>query len=288
MLAAVGLFARHVEITNHVTLILALLSPVLVSAVPIAGLCFALRRRWALAGCAGVLTVALVAILMPPPVATVDGVGIRVMSANVLLGRADPTAVVALARRHADVVSIQELTPGGLAQLSANGIDQDFPHRIARAQEGGSGAGLWSRYPLHDIGPVSEPMPVTAGVDVPGASTAPTLVVVHLSAPWPWPIEWWRSDVASVAASLDRRAGTVIAAGDFNSTRAMTQFRRILDMGYHSAGALAPTYPADSAVPPVLAIDHILIRNGSSERAWTADIPGSDHRAVLATVQIPR
>lgn len=91
-----------------------------------------------------------------------------------------------------------------------------------------------------------------------------------------------------MAASLDRLAGTVVAAGDFNSTRDMAQFRRILDSGYHGAGVFTPTYPADSALPPVLGIDHILTRNGSPGRTWTADIPGSDHRAVLATVQIPK
>ena len=288
MLAAAGLLARQIEITNHATLFLALASPVLMLAVPAAGLWFLLRRRWVPAACAGVGTGLLVAVLAPHPVSTVDGPEIRVMSANALQGGADPAAVLALARRDADVVSIQELTPGGLTQLSTMGIDKDFPYRIVRPEDGGFGAGLWSRYPLHDAGVVSEPIPITARVEVPGAGTPPTIVVVHLSAPWPWPVEWWRTDVAFAAESLDRLDGTVVAAGDFNSTRDMAQFRRILDDGYREADGFAPTYPADSAVPPVLAIDHILTRNGSPTRTWTADIPGSDHRAVLATVRIPK
>ena len=287
MLAAAGLLARQIDITNHATLILVLASPVLMLAIPAAGLWFLLRRRWVPATCAGVGTGLLVAVLAPHPGSTVDGPEIRVMSANVLQDGADPGAVLALARRHADVVSIQELTPGGLTQMSAMGIDKDFPYRIVRPEAGGSGAGLWSRYPLHDAGMVSEPIPITARVEVPGTATPPTVVVVHLSAPWPWPIEWWRNDIAFAAESLDRLEGTVVAAGDFNSTRDMAQFRRILDSGYRDAGVFAPTYPADSAVPPVLALDHVLVRNGSSSRARTADIQGSDHRAVFATVQIP-
>ncbi len=288
VVAATGLLARQIEITNHAALILALASPVLMLAVPAAGLWFLLRRRWVPATGASIGTAVIVAVLAPHPAATVDGPDIRVMSANVLEGRADPAAVVDLARRHADVVCIQELTPGGLTQLSARGIDEVFPHRIVRPEDGGFGAGLWSRYPLRDDGMASEPIPITAGLQLPGVRTEPTVAVVHLSAPWPWPIEWWRNDIAYAAEALDRLDGTVVAAGDFNSTRDMAQFRRILDSGYRDAGFFAPTYPADSAVPPVLAIDHILTRNGSPSAAWTVDIPGSDHRAVLATVQVPR
>ena len=288
VMALTGLVARQVEITNHATLILALTSPLLVLAVPAAGVWFVLRRRWVTAAVAAVLTGLLVAVLAPNPAAGLDGTGIRVMSANVLEGRGDPAVIVALARGHADIVGIQELTPEGLAQLSANGIDAEFPHRIVKPLAGGSGAGLWSRYPLQDSGPVSEPLPITAHLQMPGLPTPPTIVVVHLSAPWPWPIEWWRNDVAYAADALDSLAGTVIAAGDFNSTRDMAQFRRILDGGYHDAGVFAPTYPADSVISPVLPIDHVLVRHGSASRAWTADIEGSDHRAVFAKVQIPK
>ena len=38
--------ARQIEITNHTTLILALLSPYLMLAVPAAGIVYLLRRRW--------------------------------------------------------------------------------------------------------------------------------------------------------------------------------------------------------------------------------------------------
>ncbi len=75
--------------------------------------------------------------------------------------------------------------------------------------------------------------------------------------------------------------------GDFNSTLDMAQFRSILDSGYRDAAAFAPTYPADGRLPPMLPIDHILTRNSSSSEPWTATIPGSDHRALLATVQVP-
>ena len=46
---------------------------------------------------------------------------------------------------------------------------------------------------------------------------------------------------------------------------------------------MIPTYPADSLLPPVLTIDHVLV--GSRWRATdvrTLSVPGSDHRAVLA------
>lgn len=285
-LAVTALVARHLEITTHAALFLALGSPAMMVGLPLAAVWYLLRRRWAVAALAAGLTGALAIAVLPRTAEPVAGVALSVMSANLLQGRADPATVVELALDGVDLLAVQELTPDALNQLSARGIDSALPHRIVKPLRGGSGAGLWSRYPLREIGAWSEPIPITSQVAVPGVRTPPTAVVVHLSAPWPWPIEWWRSDVDHAAAALGGLEGTVVAAGDFNSTTDMAQFRRILDNGYRGADRFAATFPADSTLPPVLAIDHILVRNGSSS-VQTADIPGSDHRAVLATVGVP-
>lgn len=279
------LIVRHIEITNHATLILAVFSPYLLLAIPIVGAVHLLRRRWIPAASAGLASVVLAAVLLPHPMPGTEGSEVRVMTANLLQGNADARAVVDLARDHADVVSLQELTPESLKRLSANGIDAAFPYRITKALEGGSGAGLWSRHPLQETGAATEANPITARVNVSGS---PTVAVVHLSAPWPWPIDWWRNDIAQVTSTLDHLSGPVIVAGDFNSTRDMAQFRHILDNGFRDADLVAPTYPADSWVPPLLPIDHILTRGASSSDPWTAAIPGSDHRALLATIQVPQ
>lgn len=283
--------ARQIEITNHTALILAVLSPYLMLAVPAAGIIYLLRRRWVAATGALVITAVLAVILLPPSNSPISGgTTIRVMSANLLQGRADAEAVVDLARSNADVVSVQELTPAALKRLTANGMDAEFPYRIVKPLDGGSGAGLWSRYPLHATSdPTSEAVPIIATLEVSGAVKPTTVANVHLSAPWPWPIEWWRGDVVQLSATLKNLATPSVVVGDFNSTWDMSQFRHVLDVGYRdAAGRFAPTYPADSPIPPLLAIDHILTRGCSGSRPWTATLPNTDHRALLASVALPQ
>lgn len=86
--------------------------------------------------------------------------------------------------------------------------------------------------------------------------------------------------------------GAVIVAGDFNSTPDMRQFRDLLTNGYRDAveqtgAGFAPTFPSNKWFPPVLVIDHVLTRNAAASSIQTVDIPGSDHRALLATVHVP-
>jgi endonuclease/exonuclease/phosphatase (EEP) superfamily protein YafD len=287
---AAALVSRFLDVTNHPVLVLAVFSPYLMPAIPIGAIAMLIARRRAAAACAGVLTLAALVTQLPTPAESSrdPGVSVRVMSVNTLQGRADARAVVQAAR-DADVLSVQELTPSGLLELSANGVDAAFTYRIVKPSPGGSGAGLWSRHPLRESPDGEfEGLPIIARIDLAGAATAPTVAVVHLSSPWPWPIDWWRSDIARATQVLAaRRDGPVIAAGDFNSTRDMKQFRRLLGAGFASAGR-SPTYRAGTRWPPLLTIDHILTRDCSSTSARTVTIAGSDHRAVLATVRLPR
>jgi endonuclease/exonuclease/phosphatase (EEP) superfamily protein YafD len=72
----------------------------------------------------------------------------------------------------------------------------------------------------------------------------------------------------------------------------MRQFRDLLTDGYHDAveqtgSGFAPTFPAGTRFPPVITIDHILTRNAEASEIKTIEMPGSDHRSLLATVQMP-
>jgi endonuclease/exonuclease/phosphatase (EEP) superfamily protein YafD len=84
----------------------------------------------------------------------------------------------------------------------------------------------------------------------------------------------------------------VIAVGDFNSTHDMRQFRDLLTSGYRDAveqtgAGWSPTFPSRSSHPPLITIDHVLTRNAAASSIKTVYIPGSDHRALLATIQAP-
>ena len=85
----------------------------------------------------------------------------------------------------------------------------------------------------------------------------------------------------------------MIVPGDFNSTLDMRPFRDLLRHGYKDAAeqagaATAPTFPANTWLPPLIAIDHILTRRSIATSLHTVAVPGSDHLALVATIKIPR
>ena len=298
--AAIALAARYVPITNLVVLSTAALAPYLMLGAPVSLIVFALQRDWILAATAAAVTLVVVTVQLPWYVrsAANPGVRVRVVSANLRYGRADADAVVGMAHEHADILAVQELTPEKASLLSAAGLDEAFRFQALRACEGPAGVGIWSRYPIA----ASETDDdfwlglVAAKVRVPDVAPEATVVVLHLSAPWPDPIAGWRADFDRMAAKLPQLAaggdGAVIVAGDFNATRDLREFRRLLRDGYRDAAeqagaGLTRTHPDDVRVlPPLFAVDHVLTRGCTATSVRTLAIAGSDHRALATVIAI--
>jgi endonuclease/exonuclease/phosphatase (EEP) superfamily protein YafD len=300
--AVLGLTARYVPVTNHLTLFAAIMSPYLLLGALLALTLFVLCRRWIAAAAAASLMIAAAAVQSPlfiGSAASPRSASVRVMTANLSLGDADPGALVAAAREHADVVVVQELTPQAATLLTDAGMDAAFPHRALYPRDVASGIGLWSRHPVRDAGLITGfVMPFgSARLQISGVAIDPTIVVAHVTGPWPQSIEGWRADVARLPATMTDAAGragdgAVIVAGDFNSTVDESAFRGLLRNGYRDAAeqagaGMTPTYPGDLWLPPLLGIDHVLTRNCSATSVRTMSLPGSDHRALVATVEIP-
>ena len=303
--AVVGLAVRYLPITEHPGLILAAAGPYLVTAAPVAVLLFVLGRR-------GLFTLLAVAVaagsvwtygpryLEPAATATATAaVDVRVLTTNLGMGQADPAALVALARDNADVVAVQEITQQAADGLTAAGMDEVFPFRVVLPAPLASGIGLWSRHPIVNSGRMdgySLPM-LGARLRIPGVAVDTTVLSVHLAAPWPQPIGPWRHDIGMFPHTLrevggSAGAGAVIVAGDFNATVDMAPFRNLLDEGYADAGAqagagLARTYPGSGRWPPLLGIDHVLLRHCAATSARTVVVPGADHRGLLVRAQLP-
>jgi endonuclease/exonuclease/phosphatase (EEP) superfamily protein YafD len=303
-IATVGLTARYLPITNHVTLMAAVASPYLMLGGPVAFILLALIKHWFMAFTGACLVVVCTAVQLPLYVGSgqseSESTAVRVVSANLRLGLADADTLVSLARSSADVLAVQELTFSAVERLSRAGLDAAFPYRALQPHDYASGAGLWSRYPIHSVNLDGDFQMVfmSARIHVSGVGVDPSVVVAHMSGPWPQPITDWREDLElfpSAVSDVARRArgGALIVAADFNSTMDVRPFRRLLRNGYHDAAeqagaGMTRTYPADSMVPPLLAIDHVVTRLCTATSVWTATLPGSDHRALVATVQIPR
>lgn len=303
MLTAVALISRLLSVTDHNILFVVSYSPYLLTGSAIATLLLLLTRRWLTAALAGALTAAAVAAELPLFIATTpppDTTPVRVLTANVRVGQADPPAFVNLAATNADVVAVQELTPELVDTLDKSGITNTFPYQALDPGEYGHGVGLWSRYPISKSTRIEgyRLTTIRADVAVPGTSQDTIFVNIHLPGPWPQPIDTWREEIdrlPTTLAEVKEQAGgrPVVVAGDFNATYDMAPFRKLLTGGYRDgaeqAGAgLIRTFPADVNGPPRFGIDHILTYNATAADVHTIRIPGSDHLGLLATVYLPR
>lgn len=268
------------------------------AALLLAGLAVALRN-WAAAALVGLATIGLAAAVVPRTIGhPADPTGhrqLRVLSANVHRGTADPRALAALVERfHADLLAVQELTPRFAAQLRAAGIARLLPaaHLVTQRDEPQvGGSGLYARRPLTAL---AEPerfrfrMP-RAALRLEGGQRL-RVVDVHPYPPRRSHLREWEAPLESLPATGS--GAPWILVGDFNATLDHAELRDVLGRGYRDAAAqtgrgLEPTWPAYGSMPPVT-IDHVLAdrRLGVAEYR-VLDLPGSDHRAVFASLVLP-
>ena len=295
----VGLGAFYTDTRVNVLIGLASFVPLMFLAVAVGALVALIGRRWILAGVSGVVLAVGAFSYAPLYVADAapnsDGVRLRVMQANLMVGQADPTAVTGQARENSvDVVTVQELTDEAVIGLRNAGMEQLFPYRYLRPYAGGGGgAGIYSRLPishsreLDGYGPVN----LATKVEVPDFEPI-SLLAVHPVPAYITPADTWTAELDTLRDDLAAVAGTgpVIVSGDFNTTYSHKKFRNLLDAGYSDAAAqlgkgLIPTYPTDKGTPAVVGIDHILTNSGHARSLERIDLPGSDHHGLIGEIE---
>ena len=300
--ATVAVAARYVPVVNHAVLIVAALSPYLAIAGSLAAAALLFAYSPPIAAVALLPAVVAVALQLPLFIGSggpaADTVAIRVLTANLKEGLAEPQPLADLAHDRADVVVVQELTPELSANL--NMLKSDFPFQAVAARPYAAGVGIWSRYPIEHFSRNTdyELGMLTASLRVPGAASAVTVLAAHVMGPWPQPIDGWRREMALLPKTLATLAditgsGAAIVAGDLNATSDMAPFRRLLRDGFRSAveqagAGLVPTFPSGRSMPPIIGIDHIITRNSSVSDVSTVYVPGSDHLGLIATVHVRR
>jgi endonuclease/exonuclease/phosphatase (EEP) superfamily protein YafD len=248
----------------------------------------------AVAGAA--LTAAVVPRAVPyrqPPVA---GPVLRVVTANLLAGRAVAEAVAGLACcTHADVLFVQELTGDAAAGLQRAGLGDLLPYQVTQPGPHARGS-IYACYPLRGGPPDARPSAArcTARLVLPSGQFV-QLACIHAAPPkppWsPGAAARWRSQLSALPAP---GGSPRILAGDFNATLDHAQFRRLLRSGYVDAASqtghgLSPTWgPRPGRRPALLAIDHVLIDRRCAVLTISAHwLTGSDHRALYAGLQLP-
>ena len=130
------------------------------------------------------------------------------------------------------------------------------------------------------------------------AQPTPTVLTVHAAGPWPQSADDWVRDMAKlpgvlreVATEADAHGSPVLVGGDFNATWGNSQFRDLLQGGYRDAAEQlgdpwTATFPSGSVVPPLIGIDHLVLRSAGARSLETVEIPGSDHRGVVVHVAV--
>lgn len=263
-------------------------------------------RRWVVAAVALLTVLAFAHALLPralagPQPAVRDGVTVRVMAANLYLGKADPRTVVDLVRgQRVDVLALAELPPEAVVALDRAGLRRIMPYRRYELGSGGASAsGLFARRPIRTL-PAENSLRRQGQprglIRIAAAPALPIdLQVIHPPPPInPDGRGIWNHMLGELTppSGGDRLR---ILAGDFNATLDHQALRRLLgDGGYVDAADAVgagydTTWPAGRKFPPEITIDHVLV----DPRVRVQDvsvhtIARSDHRAVIATLVLPR
>jgi endonuclease/exonuclease/phosphatase (EEP) superfamily protein YafD len=279
-----------------VALLLVALPLVLLPAYLLAGLALVARDR--LLAAASALLVAAHLVVVAPGLGAAarpdDGAPrFRLVTANLLFDNRRPTELVAALRAlHPDVLVAVELRPPLLEAMRAGGLLDDLPYSTVQGRP--HDVELLSRLPLTDLGRATD----VAALPQPEAVVTVAGVRVQLRGAHPLPPLAGSEDVGrAVHAGLRRdvRRDTlpVVVAGDLNGDRDSPLVGHLLRAGLRDAAeergrGWAGTWPARL---PVLALDHVLVRDGDGGRLVVAGqreavLPGSDHRAVVADVAV--
>lgn len=213
-----------------------------------------------------------------------------VMTANVSAGEGDPIEVVRMASEDdVDLLVVQEITAADLADMERAGLTDLFPHRAGDPGYGSDAVMVFART---ELGEAERTDTWHDGWIVPWGDL--TVVAVHPQAPTV--PDLWRDDLAAVRAAVEGHDADLVV-GDFNATADHPPMRALADDGYRDVGELAnqgwqPTWPSSGVwdvlgipVPSLAQIDHVLVGPRLAAIGMhTREIPGSDHRAVVAEV----
>jgi endonuclease/exonuclease/phosphatase (EEP) superfamily protein YafD len=220
----------------------------------------------------------------------------RIMTLNTRTGLANVNEIVhTVKEQHVEILALQEMSQGFIQRLTAAGINDVLPHSvIAKTKHGDNGGvnGLWSAATMSDSNPNLIPVEASS---IPAASislghTTVRFGSVHPNSPTRGKQSVWSSGLDSIS-SLKNYDHTYVLMGDFNSTWDHSSFRsllgsRFVDSSQQAGEGLHMTYPANSTLPSVIEIDHIVHDKGVVVGDMeTISIGGSDHKALLATME---
>lgn len=212
-----------------------------------------------------------------------------VASLNLKVGGADVEQLRRIADR-VDVLVLVEVTPTAYGAVRA-ALSARFPQIVPSGISRGNASMILSRFPLTDARELPSITPQwSATVAVPAIGPV-ALIAAHPCNPFCGHGLWHTEHRALLqrAEALGRRRPEVII-GDFNAVDDHLPLRRLRRHGFVSATDIlgsgwTPTYPANTVVPPLLEIDHLLVnRRLTVTSLRTFRIDGTDHLGLIGRV----
>lgn len=231
--------------------------------------------------------------------ATTDDSYARVMTVNTLNGAASAKQIVEVCRaEHVEVLCLQELTDGMVADLTAAGIDEVLPYHVvsegASAISNGGRNGIWTAAPQDNVSRNLLPIETSSmpAADIVIGSATVRIVSVHPNSPVRGAEDLWDKGL-SVIGSLSDYGHAYLILGDFNSTWDHARFRTLLgtrfaDASQASGEGFHMTYPSNKIVPSLIEIDHIVYARDSGitvSSLKAVEIAGTDHKALIGTLE---
>lgn len=234
-------------------------------------------------------------LVVPDRIHDDEGVPLRVLVQNLEYGRADPDGVVrAVHEGQVDLLLTVETTPEAVDRLRAAGLTETLGYEALDPAPHTAGVAVWSRHPLT---PPERIPGFSLGVlrtDMDGPAGPVTVVAAHPIAPvFDAPVAIDEADRLREYLGGLPGSAPVVVGGDFNATWDHVRFRGLQGLGYTDSvdgggDGWVPTWPADRSFPPLIGIDHVLARGAVGVgRTSTAQVSGTDHLGVLATVRLP-
>ena len=244
-------------------------------------------------------TVVVVAPAVRRPVPPAAGARLSVFHANLLFGNTRRNAALAAAvlGAGADVLALSELHPSHEAALLADPGADRYPYRFARATTDADGMAVWSRHPLTDVEWVAlEVRPAVIATVCLAGGDAVSIVLAHPNPPTTRRgLRHWEPSMDAIDEAASAVGPPTMIVADLNATRWHPPLRRLLARGWRDAHeaagrGLSVSWPTAGLWPvPFVRLDHCLVGDGLDVVAVRdVTVPGSDHRAFVATVAVTR
>ena len=211
-----------------------------------------------------------------------------ILSLNTWHAHADAAALADyLIDTNADVLVLTEFGPNKIAQLHR--LEKTYPYRQDCAADWNCSIAVLSRHPFTSAGSTPQGAgPATAWVTFGAGNQAMTVMGVQVIQPLRSSAMHARQ-LADLAVTAKQFKGRILVAGDFNSTPWSSAFSRFGEVsGLTHMGRFLPTFPSGQSGLPQLAIDHMFASPAVRfADVWIGPDVGSDHRPLLAEIQLP-